>query len=330
MMRLPAFAYHAPNSAREVVEILAGEGPSASIVAGGTDLFPNMKRRHQTPKTLVSLQDVDELRGVSWQSDGSLRIGPGEILRALERDADIGNRLPALVAAVRSISTPVLRNMGTIGGNLCLDTRCNYYNQNYEWRRAINFCLKCDGDTCWVAPGSKVCWAVNSSDTAPVMMALGAKLRLISPRGTREVDAQDFFQNDGIDYLAKKPDELLTDIEIPDQGKSRSVYLKLRRRDAFDFPVLGVAARIELDGEVVKNADIVINAVSPAPTRANASEKALIGKKMSDDVLAEAALLAYKPSKPLDNTDFEYAWRKKMVKVYVRRALEHIRSSFLI
>ena len=180
MMRLPKFRYLAPRSLREVTALLAGEGPEAMVVAGGTDLYPNMKRRHQTPKTLVGLRLIDALRGVSGSAVTGLRIGPATTLSDLEELAVIREHYPGLHEAIHSISTPILRNMGTIGGNVCLDTRCNYYDQNYEWRRAIDFCMKCDGDICWVAPGSDVCLAVSSSDTAPVLCALGARLRLAS------------------------------------------------------------------------------------------------------------------------------------------------------
>src|SRR2546430_10502047 len=154
---------------------------------------------------------------------------------------------PVIASAARTISTPILRNMGTIGGNLLLDTRCNYYDQNYEWRKAINFCLKKDGDVCWVAPGSSKCWAVQSSDLVPVMVAIGAKFRLASTLGERMIDAAAFYHDDGIDYLKKRPDELLVEIHLPPLNGWRASYHKLRRRGAFDFPVLGVAAWLQVD-----------------------------------------------------------------------------------
>jgi len=327
MMRLPPFTYRAPERAGEVLRILVDEGPAAEIVAGGTDLYPNMKRRQREPKTVVSLRNVRGLRGIEWRTDGTLRIGPGETLRALERDSDVRGRLPALWQAVQSISTPLLRNMGTIGGNLCLDTRCYYLNQNYEWRRAINHCLKCGGDTCWTAPGGTKCWAVNSSDSVPVMIAMGARLKLAGPEGVREVDASDFYAiEDGREWLARRPGELMTDIFIPPQGDARSIYLKLRRRGTFDFPVLGVAARIEIDGGRVKTADLLLNALGPAPIRATLSEKALVGFELKDDTIREAALLASRAARPLDNTDHMPSWRKKMIQVFVRRALEALRN----
>ncbi len=321
MMRLPPFKYLAPASVAEAVLMLSSEGPGASVVAGGTDLYPNMKRRHQTPKTLVSTRRVRELRGVTAAEGGGLRIGPATTLMALERDRRLRDERPALWSAVRSISTPILRTMGTIGGNVLLDTRCNYYDQNYEWRRAINFCMKCEGDTCWVAPSSDRCWAVNSSDSVPVLIAMGAKARLASPRGTREVAVEALFKDDGIAYLAKERDEVLTDLLLPPVDGWRSHYGKLRRRGAFDFPVLGVATAIRRDGDIVAEARVVLNGVGSAPVRAKEAEAFLVGKRLDADTARAAADLAWKPAKPLDNTDFEHGWRKKMVKVYVRDGL---------
>ena len=323
MMRLPKFRYLAPKTAAEAVAMLRGEGPGATVVAGGTDLYPNMKRRHQTPKTLVALKRVEGMKGFDWRNDGSVRIGPGTTLKSLERDARLAETLPALHTAVKSISTPVLRNMGTIGGNLCLDTRCNYYDQNYEWRRAINFCLKCEGDTCWVAPSSPRCWAVNSSDSVPVMMALGARVRLVSADGEIAAAAVELYAaEDGREWMTKRPDELLTDIEIPPQGDARAVYLKLRRRGSFDFPVLGVAARIEGNGAVAR-ADLVLGAIGPAPVRVRDAEALLREGGLNDETIEAAADLAMKAAKPLDNTDFTFGWRRKMVPVFVRRALRN-------
>jgi 4-hydroxybenzoyl-CoA reductase subunit beta len=327
MMRLPTtFRYEAPASVREAGRILAGEGPSAAIVAGGTDLWPNMKRRHQTPSVVVSMRRLDALRGVAWRPDGSLRLGATTTLRAVERDAGVRERLPALEAAVVSISTPLLRNMGTIGGNVCLDTRCNYYNQNYEWRRAINFCMKCEGDTCWVAPSSPRCWAVNSSDSVPVFMALGASARLVGPDGVRDVSVDDLFRDDGIEYLTKRKDDVLESLHVPAQDGGRAAYRKVRRRGAFDFPVVGVAARLAFDGDRVREAKIVLNAVGSTPRVCAEADAFLVGRTLTDDVIAEAASMAFKPAKPLDNTDHLHTWRKKMVKVEVRRALEGLRG----
>jgi len=324
-MRLPPFSYRAPRSVREAVKILAGEGPRAQVVAGGTDLYPNMKRRQVEPKTVIGLREVRGLRGQTWRKGGALRIGPFETLRALERSPKLRKRLNGLHEAVASISTPILRNMGTIGGNVCLDTRCFYLNQNFEWRRAIHHCLKCGGDTCWTAPGSDKCWAVNSSDTVPVLIALGATFKLLGPRGPREITAEEMFGvTDGREWLTRRPDEILTDILIPPQGKSRSAYLKVRRREAFDFPVLGVAVRIEGSGKVDR-ADVVLNAVGPAPVRCREAEASLLDQPLTDDAIERASDLASGHAKPLDNTDFMPSYRKKMIRIHVRRALLAVR-----
>ncbi|MHC5009917.1 MAG: FAD binding domain-containing protein [Planctomycetota bacterium] len=325
MMRLPPFLYTAPRTAREAAAALNAEGPQAMLVAGGTDLYPNMKRRHQTPTTLVSVRKITEMRGIAWEADGTLTIGAGEALRALERDPGITERQPALWQAVNSISTPLLRNMGSIGGNVCLDTRCNYYNQNLEWRKAINFCMKCEGDTCWVAPSSPRCWAVNSSDSVPALMALDARVHLTGPDGERDLPIDDLFRDDGIEYLTKRKDEVLTHLTVPPANGARAVYRKVRRRGAFDFPVLGVAIRLERDGEAddapVKDVKIVLNAVGSTPHVATEAMDFLRGKPLTDEVIEEVLPKAWRPAKPLDNTDHAHTWRKKMVKVEVKRAL---------
>jgi len=233
---------------------------------------------------------------------------------------------PVIASAARTISTPILRNMGTIGGNLLLDTRCNYYDQNYEWRKAINFCLKKDGDVCWVAPGSAKCWAVQSSDLVPVMVAIGAKFRFVSTAGERMVEAREFYKDDGIDYMNKRADELLVDIHLPPTNGWRASYQKLRRRGAFDFPVLGVAAYLRYEGTSIADAKIVLGGIAPSPIQVNEAAQALIGKQLNDDQVNAAAEAAYIKARPLDNTDFVYQWRKQMARQYTIRALEALRT----
>jgi 4-hydroxybenzoyl-CoA reductase subunit beta len=232
----------------------------------------------------------------------------------------------AVAHAAELVSTPLLRNMGTVGGNLCLDTRCNYYNQTYEWRKAIDFCMKKDGTICWVAPSSPRCWAVSSSDLAPVTVALGAEFRLAGPGGQRAVPAAGFYRNDGIDYLTKAPDEILTDIRLPAPDGWDAVYRKLRRRGAFDFPVLGVAAWVRWEGTRVAEARIVLGGVASRPQAIPEAGAVLRGTALEPEAVAQAADAAYRPAKPLDNTDFTLSWRKQMARVYVTRALEELRA----
>ena len=326
MMRLPKFSYLAPRTVRDAVRMMGEAGPAGQFVAGGTDLYPNMKRRQQTPRTVISVGRIPELRSIEGDGRTGVRIGAGVSLTEIIEHPVIRRDYPAVARAARTISTPTLRNMGTIGGNLLLDTRCNYYDQNYEWRRAINFCLKKDGDVCWVAPGSSKCWAVQSADLVPLMVALGAQLHLVSTVSDRLVVAKGLYNDDGIDYLHKRPEELLTDIQLPPTNGWRATYKKLRRRDAFDFPVLGVAAALNLDPQgVVTEAKIVLGGIAPAPLEIETAAEALVGGPLTDETIRAAAEAAYVRARPLDNTDHLMNYRKQMARPFVQRALEELR-----
>ena len=321
MLRLPFFTYLQPKSLADALRMKADAGPEGMFVAGGTDLYPNMKRRHQEPRVVISLMGVAELRKMEgWN------VGTCVTLSDLSHVPSFQRSQSAVTTAARLVSTPLLRNMGTLGGNLCLDTRCNYYNQSYEWRKTIDFCMKKDGAICWVAPSSPRCWAVNSSDLAPVMVAIGAEYRLVGPQGERVVPAGRFYHNDGINYLTKQPDEILAEVRLPAPDGWDAVYHKLRRRGSFDFPVLGVAAWIKWDGKKVGDARIVLGGVASYPQEVPEAGAALRGAALSDESIAAAAEAAYRPSKPMDNTDFDLSWRKQMTRVYVTRALEELRA----
>ena len=321
MLRLPAFTYLQPTSVAEALRMKADAGPDGMFVAGGTDLYPNMKRRHQEPRTVISLMGIAELGKMEgWN------VGTCVTLSTLSNLPTFQRSYSAVTQAARLVSTPLLRNMGTLGGNLCLDTRCTYYNQSYEWRKAIDFCMKKDGAVCWVAPSSPRCWAVNSSDVAPVMVVIGAEYRLVGPQGERVVPAGRFYQNDGINYLTKQPDEILAEVRLPAPDGWDAVYHKLRRRGSFDFPVLGVAAWIKWNGKKVGEARIVLGGVASWPQEIPDAAAALKDAALSDDVIGRAADAAYRPSKPMDNTDFDLSWRKQMTRVYVTRALEELRT----
>ena len=321
MLRLPSFSYLQPKALTEALAMKRDAGPDGMFVAGGTDLYPNMKRRHQEPKTVISLMKIPEL----GRSDGRT-VGPCVTLSALSNSPTVRQSYAAVATAARLVSTPLLRNMGTLGGNLCLDTRCNYYNQSYEWRKSIDFCMKKDGHICWVAPSSPRCWAVSSSDVAPVMVAIGAEYRLVGPQGERVVPAGRFYHNDGINYLTKQPDEILVDVRLPASNGWDAVYHKIRRRGSFDFPVLGVAAWVQWKGKDVAAARIVLGGVASYPQEVPEAGEALQGTRLSDESIAAAADAAYRPSKPMDNTDFDLSWRKQMTRVYVARALQELRE----
>jgi len=326
MMRLPLFEFRAPRTLEDAVRILDGQGPNTMPLAGGTDLLPNMKRRQQVPKTLMSLRHVESLRQVRLSDLGS-RLGACLTLTEIAEDPRFRNGLTALAQASALVATPHIRNMATLGGNLCLDTRCNYYDQNYEWRKAIKFCLKKDGITCWVAPASSKCVAVSSTDTAPALITLGARVRLVSRAGEREVALSDLYNNDGMNYSKRRPDEILAEVLLDSLHGWRSTYWKLRRRGSFDFPVLSVAAAARLSNQgIVEDARIVIGAASSRPLVALDAAESLLGRSLSLETIAEAAMLAARIAKPLDNTDFDMTWRKRVTAEFVTHALRELRG----
>jgi 4-hydroxybenzoyl-CoA reductase subunit beta len=324
MMRLPWFRHEAPRSVAEAARILTGEGAGAMLISGGTDLLPNMKRRQQVPRVLVSLRRIESLRA---SANGSgLTLGGGMTLSQVIGEAAVRDKYRGLWQAASQVATVHLRNMGTLGGNLCLDTRCSYYDQNYEWRKAIDFCMKKDGKICWVATASKRCVAVSSTDCAPALLALGATVRLVSTAGERDVALSEFYRNDGMEYMVRKPDEILTAVMLPDAGSWKSTYWKLRRRGAFDFPVLGVAAAVRINtGGEIEDARIALGAVSSQPFLSRAGEY-LVGKRLTDDIIAEAGRMAASRAKPMDNTDYDVYWRKEVVAEFVGYALREIRG----
>ena len=322
MLRLPPFSYKAPRTLDEAVKMLSSEGEQAMLVAGGTDLFPNMKRRQFTPPVVIGLRNIASLKTITGSAEEGLRIGSGVTLTTLSEHAVVQELYAALATAAGSVSTPQLRNVGTIGGNLFLDTRCNYYDQTEFWRKSIGYCMKKDGDICLVAPGSPRCWAISSADTAPVLVSLNAQARLVSTRGERVVPVRELFRDDGMRPYTKEADEILSEIILPPADGWRSVYLKLRRRNSFDFPILGVAAALRFaeDGTVAE-ARITLGAVASYPVEATEAASKLVGERLTLELIDEVALLAAKRAKPLDNADLTINYRKQVTPVYVKRAL---------
>jgi 4-hydroxybenzoyl-CoA reductase subunit beta len=325
MMRLPSFQYRAPRTVAEAAASLAENPAETMLLGGGTDLLPNMKRRQQTPRTVIGLRWVRELREI--HNGRGLTIGAGATLTQVIGDPRVRESYAGLVQAASQVATPHLRNMGTIGGNLCLDTRCTYYDQTYDWRKSIGFCMKKDGATCWVATSSPKCLAVSSTDTAPMLQALGATVTLVSARGARELPVAELFANDGMHYLTRQPDEILTTITLPPSDGWRSAYRKLRRRGSFDFPVAAAAVAAKFDGPEIVDIRIVLGAVASRPLASDAAAAVLRGRRPTDDLIAEAAAAAADIAKPMDNTDFELVWRKMMARTLVRDALNDIRKS---
>jgi 4-hydroxybenzoyl-CoA reductase subunit beta len=319
VLRLPRFNYLRPKSAREAAVIAADLGPRAMFVAGGTDLFPKLKRRQFEIDTLIAL---DFLPREVHNGSTECVVGAGVTLAAASSDGHLHQNFAGYAEAAGLVSSPPLRNAGTIGGNLCVDTRCNYYDMTYEWRKAAGFCMKKDGDICLVAPSSPRCWAVSSSDTAPMAIALDGVVTLAGADGERELPVSALYRDDGMDYMAKQASEVVTSLRISATKETRTAYVKLRRRGSIDFPIAGAAVALELDGDTVVRCRIVLSAVASHPLEATAAEEFLKGRRMSSDAIRETADIAAKPAKPLDNADLSHFWRKRMVRVVVEQALQ--------
>jgi 4-hydroxybenzoyl-CoA reductase subunit beta len=293
-------------------------GPRAMFVAGGTDLFPKLKRRQFDVEALIALDFLD--RRIQRNRD-EVSIGAGTTLAAAAANGYLKQDAPGYSDSAGQVSSPPLRNAGTVGGNLCVDTRCNYYDMTYEWRKAIGFCIKKDGDICLVAPSSPRCWAVSSTDTAPMAIALEGLVMLAGPDGERELPVAALYKDDGIDFMAKQPSEVVTGLRLPVGAGRRSAYVKLRRRGSIDFPIAGAAVAVRLDGDLVTSCRIVLSAVASHPLEARAADEFLTGKVLDEGTIREAAEIAAKPAKPLDNADLTHFWRKRMVRVVVEQAL---------
>jgi 4-hydroxybenzoyl-CoA reductase subunit beta len=321
MLRLPRFKYLRPKNAREAARMAAELGPRAMFVAGGTDLLPKLKRRQFEVDTIIGLEFLS--RGIANGSD-ECTIGAGVTLAEASRDEHLTARFAGYAEAAGLVSSPPLRNAGTIGGNLCVDTRCNYYDMTYEWRKAAGFCLKKDGDICLVAPSSPRCWAVSSTDTAPMAIALEGVVSLTGADRERELPVSALYRDDGIEYMAKHPTEVVTALRLKALRGTRSAYVKLRRRGSIDFPVAGAAVAARLEGDVVAGCRLVLSAVASYPVEATDAEVFLKGRRLDPETIREAAEIASRPARPLDNADLTHFWRKRMVRVVVEQALARI------
>ena len=333
MNRLPTFEYRAARTVEEALAWLSessrvGEkDPEARVMlmAGGTDVLPNMKHRLFTPQVVVGLRGVRELRGIASDTERGLRLGAGVSLGEIAASPLMREGYAALAQAAESVSTPQLRHMGTLGGNLCLDTRCNYYNQSDSWRKALDFCLKKGSEICRVAPNGTGCYAVSSCDTAPVLIALDATVRIAARDGERAVPVSALYHDDGIHPVRLRDDEVLCEVTVPPLAAGwRSAYLKYRVRGSFDFPIVGVAVAARFDGDRCTQARVVLQAVATHPVALPAIGEMLRNQRWTPDLLDAAAEEAYRESHPMDNTSGTIALRRRMVRAYTRRALESL------
>lgn len=327
MLRLPKFALVTPRTAAEAVAAVAAHEPGRALyVAGGTDLVPNMKHELFTPELVVSLAEVEELRGISETPEGGLRIGAMSTLTQVSEHAAVRARLPALAQAASLVSGPQLRNMGTLGGNVMLDTRCQWYNQSHFWRKSLGYCMKKDGTECHVVKGGSRCVAAASNDSAPALMSLDAELRFLGPTGERRIKIDEFFQADGIWNKKVGPQELLVEILVPPPPVGhRGAYGKLRDRNSIDFPLFGLAARLDLDADGrITTAALCAVALQAKPWRLRKIDALLgttPGQPDFDAAVEEVTAQAFKQCIPMDNVPGDAEYRREMVPVVTRRTL---------
>ena len=321
MLTLPRFDWVAPASVDEVLRTLAEHPGECLLVAGGTDAVPNLKHRLHEPRRIVSLARVGALRGVRVDGAG-LELGALTTLSELAREPLLAPDFAAVARAASLVASPQIRNMGTLGGNLCLDTRCTYYNQTYFWREALGFCLKKDGVRCHVVPQGKRCVAAHSSDVSPTLIAYGAEVEIAGPSGTRRVPCDEFFVGDGIHNNILKGDELVTRVFLPGAARGqRAAYGKLRPRAAIDFPMLSVAGVARGNARRIEGLRIVVSALGAKPRLLGGLDALTSGHAADETTFAAVAAAAAKQCRPLINVPYDDEWRHAMVPVMVTRTL---------
>lgn len=321
-MSLPYFKLLRPRSLEQAVAYLSAHGPDLRILAGGTDLIPSMKQKLFTPAYVMDVRAVEEMQGVRVLPGAGVEIGALTPLSVIEDSELIRRDYRVLHDAVSTVASPILRNMGTLGGNVCLDTRCLWYNQSWQWRRSCGFCIKKDGDLCHVAPGGPRCWAAFSADTPPALLCLNAELEIIGPKGVRRLLLKDFYSGIGDSYLKLGKDEMLMRVLLPQATAGwKGSYMKLRIRGSIDYPLAGVAVAFKKNGGPVEAARVAITAVNPAPMLVPAAEHALVGKQIDEHTATVVGELAAKTAKPLTTSALTPEYRREMVRVFAKRAV---------
>ena len=328
MMRLPEFKRLLPSSVAGAARMLDEHPGEAKLIAGGTSLLVLMKQRVITPKYIVDLTTMPDLEYLAYDDKNGLRIGPLTKLMSLFSDVRIQQKYPAIAQAALSVGGNQHQHMGTIGGNICLDTRCWFYNQSHTWRKSRPACIKLGGNTCYMASRSKICVAVYSGDMAPSLIALGAKIKLVGHKRNRVIPLSDLYRGDGEAYLTIEPDEVLREISVPPPlPNSFSSYMKVRMRNAIDFPIAGVAVNLALSKGECSLAQVVFNGIASSPVVAQDTSRYLIGKEITGDLLQQASEKAFQEAKPISDTGgYPPMYRKKIVGIYTKRALEQVLS----
>ena len=319
---MPDFKLHRPDTIEDAVKLRAEE-PDALFVAGGTDMIVNVRRGIEQPKHLIDITAIKELKSILPDGDG-LHIGAGVSLKELQSNEDVLRDYPAVADAAQAVAGPTHQEYGTVGGNLCLDTRCLFYNQSEWWRQSNDYCLKERGDTCHVAPGGKRCFAAFSGDVAPSMLVYGAEIDVAGPNGRRRMPLTDLYRNDGMAHLTLEAGDMLTAVHLPKAlAGSPSRYEKARVRGSIDFPLAGAAVRLEMDGKTVKDFVIALTAVNPYPHIVKGTDT-YVGNELTDEALDEIRELVRKQAKPMRTTTVAPWYRRRVVGALARRLTEEL------
>jgi len=323
-MRLPKFDHLRPASLEEACALLAEHRGEARILSGGTALLTYLGQRLLTPKYVISLRGISGLNYIEYDEANGLRIGALTPISDVVTSPVIQERYPLLCQAAKGIGVPAIRYMGTVGGNLCLDTRCIYYNQSFFWRQVRPACFKRGGKLCHAVKGGEGCYSVYQGDLAPALLALDARVKLAEAGGERLIPLSELFTGRGEAPLSLDPEEILTEVQIPPLPQnSVGSYQKLRVREAVDFPLAGVAVMLNLDGgKVCSRARVVLGAVGPAPIEVAEAEQALQGEEITAKEVNEAAEEAFKNAHPVNNLSLGAPYRRKMVRVLLKRAVD--------
>ncbi|MCU1308647.1 MAG: 4-hydroxybenzoyl-CoA reductase beta subunit [Acidobacteriaceae bacterium] len=321
-MSLPTFKLLRPRTVEEAVGMLHRYQDDIQICAGGTDLLPSMKQRLFTPKFLMDIRGIEGLERIRVTPGLGVELGALTTLSAVEDSGFIHRHYSVLHEAVKTVASPILRNMGTMGGNICLDTRCLWYNQSLQWRKSCGFCIKKDGDLCHVAPGGKKCWAAFSADTPAALLCLGAEVNIASPSGFRRMPIADLYTNDGVNRIKLAKNEMITSIYLPEASAGyQGAYKKLRIRGSIDYPLAGVAVALKKKGKIIEDAKVAITGVNPAPHLVPDALHALIGREVNEHAATVVGELASQVAKPLTTSLLTPEYRREMIRVYTKRAV---------
>jgi 4-hydroxybenzoyl-CoA reductase subunit beta len=322
-MKLPEFELIQPRSLQEACSVLGKHDRKAVLLAGGTALMVGLRYGLSKPAVVVGLKGLTALDYVGRNGSGGLAIGSMVTLEALEKSPLVLNEYAPLARAAQLVALPSIRHKATIGGNLCLDTRCIYYNQSEFWRSGLKPCFKRGGGICHAVEKGRHCQAVYQGDLGPVLMALGAEVKIVSAKGEKITPLAQFFSGRGEKPNILKTDEILIEVRIPASGLGAAgAYEKLRVREGMDFPMAGVAVRVKRNRSgTIEQARIVLGAVGPSPIEVPKAAGFLEGHKPTDDLLQSVAREAVDRAQPVGNLAMNASYRRKMVGVLVKRAL---------